>query len=89
MIILHNQHDKTSRDFVAAHGAGHTVVDWYDAERSAYEGPHPSAFPSVVDMGAEGGPVIVRLPVDMADAEAQIAAEIARRQAPPPEEPTE
>lgn len=78
MIILHNPHDKLSRDFVAAHGAGHTVIDWYAPHD--YAGPAPSAFPSVVDMDAEGGPIIVRLPVDMADAEAQIAAEVARRQ---------
>lgn len=83
MLILHNPHDKTSRDFVAAHGAGHTVVDWYGPH--GYTGPSPSAFPSVVDMDAEGGPIIIRLPVDMADAEAQIEAEVARRNEPLPE----
>jgi hypothetical protein len=77
MIILHSTHDKVSRDFVAAHGAGHRVVDWYAPHE--YAGPSPSAFPSVVDIDAEGWPIIVRLPVDMADAEAQIAAEVARR----------
>jgi hypothetical protein len=84
MIILHNSQDQVSRDFVAAHGAGHAVIDWYGGAVE-YAGPSPSAFPSVVDMDAEGGPVIVRLPVDMADAEAQIAAEVARRNEPPPE----
>lgn len=81
MIILHNPHDKTSRDFVAAHGAGHTVIDWYAPPIPPLI-PMPSAFPSVVDMDAEGGPIVVRLPIDMDDALAQIAAEIARRQAP-------
>lgn len=81
MIILHNRHDKLSRDFVAAHGDGHTVIDWYAPPIPPLI-PMPSAFPSVVDLDADGGPVIVRMPADMADAEAQIAAEIARRQAP-------
>lgn len=85
MLILHNKHDYASRVFVTAHGAGHIVVDWYADEPPAYAGPPPSAFPSVVDMDAEGGPVIVRLPADMADAEAQIAAEVSQRTAPPPE----
>lgn len=84
MIIIHNRHDAISRAFVEAHGAGHTVIDWY-VDAAEYAGPSPSAFPSVVDMDAEGGPVIVRLPVDIADALSQIAAEVARRQAPTPE----
>jgi hypothetical protein len=81
MLVLHNHHDQLSREFVASHGSGHTVIDWYAPHE--YAGPSPSAFPSVVDMDAWGGPVIVRLPIDMADAEAQIAAEVARRQSPP------
>lgn len=85
MIILHNRHDQASRDFVAAHGDGHTIVDWYADEPPAYAGPSPSAFPSVVDMDAEGGPIIVRAPESMAAAEIAIAAEIERRAAPPPE----
>ena len=79
MIILHHSQDKDSRDFVAANGTGHTVIDWYSTERETYTGPTPSAFPSVVDMDAEGGPVIIRMTADIADAEAQIAAIVAAR----------
>lgn len=79
MIILHNPQDKDSRDFVAANGEGHTVIDWYSEQRATYTGPMPSAFPSVVDMNATGGPVIIRMPADIADAETQIAAIVAAR----------
>ena len=79
MIILHNSQDQASRDFVATNGEGHTVIDWYSDQRATYTGPTPSAFPSVVDMDAAGGPVIIRMPVDIADAEAQIAAIVAAR----------
>lgn len=53
MIILHNRHDKQSRDFVEANGAGNIVIDWYDDgdcasfKRIAKHGA-VSAFPSVV-----------------------------------------
>jgi hypothetical protein len=79
MIILHNSQDQVSRAFVAAHGNGQTVIDWYSDERETYTGPTPSAFPSIVDLDAAGGSVIVRLPADIADAEAQIAAIVAAR----------
>jgi hypothetical protein len=79
MIILHNSQDQASRDFVAAHGDSQAVIDWYSPERETYTGPTPSAFPSVVDMDAAGGPVIVRMPSDIADAETQIAAIVAAR----------
>jgi hypothetical protein len=45
MIILHNQEDKASRDFVAAYGAEHTVL-LYPACLEHY--PRVSGFPSVV-----------------------------------------
>lgn len=55
MIILHNPLDALSRDFVAQHGDGHTVIDWQDeAARGAFLSGHtgtglsPSAFPSVL-----------------------------------------
>lgn len=52
MIILHNSLDKESRDFVAAHGAGATVYDWYKGGREAWVAlggtDKVSAFPSVL-----------------------------------------
>ena len=52
MIILHNSLDKDSRDFVAAHGAGATIYDWYKGGREVFwAAGHTdgvSAFPSVV-----------------------------------------
>ncbi len=53
MIILHNPLDALSRDFVAQHGDGNTVIDWQDeTAREAFLAGHPdlspSAFPSVL-----------------------------------------
>ena len=45
MIILHNQHDKDSRDFVEKYGEGNTVIEYPECvEQYIYI----SAFPSVV-----------------------------------------
>jgi len=53
MIILHNSHDKDSRDFVALHGNGNTIIDWYGDPKARDEYltnyPPPSQFPAVVD----------------------------------------
>ena len=35
MIIFHNPHDKLSRDFVANHGEGNLVIDWYSNSKVA------------------------------------------------------
>lgn len=53
MIILHNQHDKQSREFVAAANPAVQVLDWYnDADREAWLAAGGtlavSAFPSVL-----------------------------------------
>lgn len=55
MIILHNPHDKQSREFVALYGntAGATVLDWYDESArqqwlAAGGTTGISAFPSVL-----------------------------------------
>jgi hypothetical protein len=53
MIILHNSYDKDSRDFVAAHGEGNIVIDWYAANgREEFmriaKHANVSAFPSVI-----------------------------------------
>jgi hypothetical protein len=45
MIILHNQHDKDSRDFVEKYGEGNEIID-YPKCVELY--PNISAFPSVV-----------------------------------------
>ncbi|MBN2140854.1 MAG: hypothetical protein JW718_07590 [Desulfovibrionaceae bacterium] len=53
-VILHNENDAGSRDFVAAHGQGNEVLDWYNdaAARAAFEAAHPGvtprAFPAVL-----------------------------------------
>ena len=57
MIILHNHMSKASREFVATHGEGHTVISWYEGGREAWIAAggtdKVSAFPSiVVDMPA-------------------------------------
>ena len=72
-IILHNKYSKESRDFVDKYGEGNTVIDWYDDREAAKEylkagNPHPSAFPSLVDIEVK---VIVRKakkPIDLDDA---------------------
>ena len=52
MIILHNSYDAASRAFVEQHGAGHTIIDWYNGGREAWLAaggtPYVSAFPSVI-----------------------------------------
>lgn len=45
MIILHNQHDKDSRDFVNKYGEGHIVLEYPEC-LNYYS--NISAFPSVV-----------------------------------------
>lgn len=57
MIILHNSYSEASRAFVAAHGGGAEVYDWYKGGREAWTTLRGtmkvSAFPSVVvDMPA-------------------------------------
>ena len=53
MIILHNIHSKESRDFVAAHGDGNTVIDWYNdrdkVDKFLQKYSPPSGFPTMVD----------------------------------------
>ena len=45
MIILHNQHDKDSRDFVEKYGQGNEVIEYPECIEHY---PNISAFPSVV-----------------------------------------
>lgn len=64
MIILHNVHDQTSRQFVSSYGEGCTVIDWYGdpgavSQYLAAGNPSPSAFPSIVD---EATKTIIRKP---------------------------
>lgn len=75
MVILHNPNSKQSRDFVAAHGAGYQVINWYSAEADAVayksrEMPYPRAFPSVVDTVQK---LIVDTPKTMTEALAAIS----------------
>ena len=73
MIILHNKHDKESREFLAKYGQGNTIIDWYGDSKAqgAYTSSGdlpPSAFPCLVDK-VEG--VIVntaKTPQDLIDA---------------------
>lgn len=44
-IILHNQHDKASRDFVGKYGSGHIIIQYPECV-SQY--PNICGFPSVV-----------------------------------------
>lgn len=45
MIILHNQHDKDSREFVEKYGSGNTIIEYPECvEKYTYV----SAFPSVI-----------------------------------------
>lgn len=66
MIILHNPLDKASRDFVAAHGAGHEVLEYPDCVQRY---PYISAFPSVVVAETATEHYICRQPKNWADVE--------------------
>lgn len=66
MIILHNPLDKASRDFVAAHGAGHEIMEYPDCVQKY---PYISAFPSVVVAETATEHYICRQPVNWADVE--------------------
>jgi len=75
MIILHNPLDKDSRDFVAAYGAEHTILE-YPACVARY--PRISAFPSVIVSETATAHFVCRKPEtwqDVDDYAAQIAAE--------------
>jgi hypothetical protein len=71
MIILHNPHDKASRDFVDQHGAGMQVLEYPDCIQQF---PQISAFPSVVE---QRGNVyaVARLPQDLVEARTALDAQ--------------
>lgn len=49
MILLHHPEAELSRTLLASKPEGMQAIDWTDqAQREAYVGPSPSAFPSVV-----------------------------------------
>jgi hypothetical protein len=66
MIILHNPLDKVSRDFVASHGAGHTILEYPDCVQRY---PYISAFPSVVVAETATEHYICRQPQNWIDVE--------------------
>lgn len=86
MIILHNSLDKGSREFVANHGEGLEVIDWYreEGKRTRYLEagyPPPSSFPSLVD---EEKLYIFQDPEDPSDLERAVAERTKRDGGEPP-----
>jgi hypothetical protein len=79
MIILHNHMSRTSREFVATHGEGNTVISWYEGGREVWTAAggtdKVSTFPSImVDIPAHKIPE--RLGVnDMILPEVDVAAQ--------------
>jgi hypothetical protein len=70
MIILNNNHSRTSREFVSTYGAEATVINWY----SDYEevsrfidtyGLEPSGFPAIVDEDTKVMVIEPDTPVDL------------------------
>lgn len=81
-IILHNKHDKASRDFVKflpelKEGDNYEIVDWYEdaGARFSYLGPPPSSFPSVA-FENETGFFIIREPESWQEVDNLVASSL-------------